>query len=328
MISEVHPIKTGLLLNDPENAVRKEKKENLRGKAWKSGLPGANRLKPLKYMTIALWGLIFLCLANNKSSAADLAAAYRLCPLKVGQSVEYQITGIFGKDKDDCYNIAVTGKELISEREYFWIKMDIFSAKKKEISFKALISPFVQEEFSSNPRLYISEGMLVLLKGARRLLISTGNNYVYYPVSPEILSGRPEILADSIYSRLPYEQNSVSYAKLKIDDQEQLRIVPAGVFRCGHFVVKTDKQQAYTDEGFDLWRSEKVPFLGIVEMEFSKTLYQQKRDYRYGLLLKTGNWLEKLHAFFFLRRRYDISRKDSFDIRLISYNSGDNDSAK
>lgn len=279
--------------------------------------------KIMNGIIISLLCLFVLLLNHDMNYATGIDESFKLCPLKVGQYVEYQIVGLFGKNQKDRYHISVIGKKIISKQEYFWIQIDISSATKREISFRALISPFDQVQFSSNPGLYISDGMLFLLKNAKKLFVSTDVNTSYYEVSPNIFLNTPDILKDSFYSETPYEKNKVDYSKMVIHDKNEPISVPAGNFECYHFEVKTHEWDAYTDEGIDLWRSDNVPFLGIVKMEFSKTKYRKKRHYRYYQLFNTDNLWGKLYAYFFVRRVFDMSRKDVFVIRLINYDAGD-----
>ncbi len=281
----------------------------------------AANVKLFRYMVIALLGLFFLCLCNRESPAAEAAEPYRLCPLKVGQYVEYQIIGIFGKNEGDRYRIEVISKDKINKQDYFWVQFEIFSRTKKEISFKALVSPIDQLQFSKNPAVVISEGIVFLLKNAKRIFLSIGDSGSYHEISPKIFTDKVDILKDSFYSETPYEKNMVDYSKMAIHDKNEFISVPAGNFECYHFEVKTHEWEDYADEGLDLWRSDKVPFLGIVKFEFSKTNYQKKWNYQYSQLFDTNNWWKKLYTYFFIRC-VQHNRSDTFVMNLMSYDAG------
>ncbi len=272
-------------------------------------------------MRLCLLSIFFLLFSSSMGFATNVDECFRLPSLRIGQYIEYQIIGLQNKNQEDRYRISVIGKESINEQEYFWIQIDVFSETKREISFKALISPLDQVQFSMNPELYISNGMLFLLRNAKNLFVSTDDNISYYEVPTNIFLRTSDILENSIYSDTPYEKNVVDYSKMIIHAGKESISVPAGNFECYHFEVKTHESDAYTDEGFDLWRSDKVPFLGIVKWEFSKTKYQKKWSFRYSQLFDTDDWWRKLYAFFFIRRVLNKNRSDTFVMRLIDYDA-------
>lgn len=265
-----------------------------------------------------LISLFFLIFSAQIGFSRDDQACFKLSPLQVGQYVEYQIISFENQSRENRYKISVLEKEKIKNQDYFWIGLEISCNGKPEISFKALTAPFSQVHFSENPDIYISEGMFLLLKNSHRLIVILDNGFSY-EVSPKDFFAQSDIFKDTFYKTVPDEKNEVDYSKMKIINKTEKIQVPAGIFDCYHFKVKTHEQDDYTDEGFDLWRSPKVPFLGIVKMDFSKTEYLKKWNYQYAKRMNEGNWLSKLYAYFFLRRVPGRDRKDIFVMELIDY---------
>ena len=254
--------------------------------------------------------------------AAEAKPILKLCPFKAGQRAEYQIIGLQNKNKDDRYRISVLGKEVIDGREYFWIQYEIFGRGQRMMSFKALISPYKEDEFNNDPARYVSGGMLYLLENAKQLFVCAEQKCFYREASPHDFFACPELLKGSFYENTPYEKNRVDYSKLKIYGKKEDVSSPAGDFSCDHLAVETGSRDPYTDEGLDLWRSERVPFLGIVRMEFSKTGYREKQKYRYLRRYNTADWRQKIYMYFFMRQP-ENGRNDIFIMRLLSYDAGE-----
>ncbi len=261
---------------------------------------------------------VFGVLLNVKMCFSEIENdCFKLCPWQVGQFVEYQIISLEDLGQENRYRISIVGKEYAENSDYFWIILDVFSGNKREISFKALVEPLDSIKFAERPDLYISEGMLFLLRNARRLIIVMDDNSSHEISAAEFFNAS-DVLKDSLYKYMPAAKNQIDYTKMKFRKAMEMVPVPAGIFDCYHFSVSTTAHDSYTDEGFDLWRSPSVPFLGIVKMEFSKSEYLKKWNHRYSQQMSAGSWLSKLYTHFFLRR-VPAERKDNYTLKLADY---------
>ncbi len=259
----------------------------------------------------------FLCiLAGSCLAAAE--GCFKLCPWQVGQFVEYQIISLENEGADNRYAITITGKERVENRDYYRIKLDIYEQRKRQISFEGLVEPFNEKYFAEHPDVYIAKGMMFLFENARRLFVELPDNSCY-EISPQNISNPPDILSGTFYKEVPDEKNRVDYSKLNFRQEKDNVSVPAGSFDCYRFWVQTEEDNSYTDEGFIMWRSPEVPFLGIVKMEFSKTEYFNKNNYRYLKILDAKNWLLRFYTLFFIKKVSERERSDSYTIKLINY---------
>jgi hypothetical protein len=257
-----------------------------------------------------------LCLAGSKDSVR------RLCPFKTGQYAEYEILGLMGKNKQDRYRIEIEDEQMIEDECYYWIKFEIFSKTKREMCFKALTPAFKQEDFDRSPQNYISQGMLCLFKKSKKMFICLDQDDDYIEIDPDIFFSEPDILKSSLYSDNPFEANRVDYSKLKTGSYTKDISVKAGDFKCQYFQVATEDDDEFSYEGFDLWRSPEVPFLGIVRMEFSKTNFIDKWYHRHFQEFRKAGLFKKIQMILFERLVFDGRRRDVFIMRLVDYKAG------
>ncbi|MFH2136967.1 MAG: hypothetical protein ABII88_00475 [Candidatus Omnitrophota bacterium] len=259
-------------------------------------------------------GAVYL-LAGETSQSLE---AFRLCDWKIGQFAEYQILSMENEGVENRYRIYIVGEEEHESKKFFWLMLEIFNVDKREVAFKVLTEPYDSESFLKNTASYISQGFLYLLRNSRRVIIVLENNSEY-EISPLKFFEQPDILDKTVYERSPCEIGNVDYSNMLIGSEKEEIKLPAGIFDCYRFSIETDREKSYADEGFDLWRSSKVPFLGIVKMEFSKTKFNEKRRNEYSLQVQEGNWLKRLSKIFLKRNVPGGDREDVHTIRLINY---------
>lgn len=276
-----------------------------------------SNIKPIycnkKWVKLLL--LIFVNVAiTQECSGTEAYGPYELSPWKVGQFAEYQVITIEDQGEEDIYRLSIESLEKHEDRDYFWIRLDIFREGKRILSFRALVNPMASREFAEEPAFYISEGILSLFKNAKKVLIISEDGESY-EISKDVLFEPENIFEGTMYKALPEYKNKVDYTKMKVFSSKEKILTNTGEFSCYHFQIKTTKYDAYTDEGIDLWRSEKVPFLGIVRLEFSKSDFRSKYNYRYYEKAKDKGWMQKLK----LKRINDRDRKDTYLIKLINY---------
>lgn len=258
-------------------------------------------------------------------SCADVSYAYTvkndfmLRPLEIGQYAEYRIISLNEASCGNGCKISVYDKEIIDDKECFWIRLDIFDNKKREMSLKALVEQLDADDFSKRPDYYISQGIAVLFEQAHKLIVTLDEGHSYSVDANKFFSQK-NILAATFYNDLPDEKGWVDYSKMELIKRTEDILVPAGSFSCDHFQVKTNCKDVYADEGLDLWRCVQVPFLGIVKLEFSKTEYAGKRRYKQLKLDKTQKWWEKFLHHFLKEQMSYRQREDDFCLVLINYN--------
>ena len=148
------------------------------------------------------------------------------------------------------------------------------------------------------------------------MVLSDGSKY---EISPDVIENQPPILNGSFYEQIPDEKGIINYSKMKFRNRREKIVVPAGLFECYRFSVITDEKDTFSDEGFDLWRSEIVPILGMVRMEFSKTQYYRKRDYKINSSLKRKNWFERIFVLFFNKNIPGREREDMHLLQLLKF---------
>ncbi|MBI4846220.1 MAG: hypothetical protein HY810_07095 [Candidatus Omnitrophica bacterium] len=265
--------------------------------------------------------IYLLCIFSTDVFAVE-EGCFKLCPWKVGQFVEYQIISFENVGKEHRYLISIIGKENIDDRDYFWIRLDIYE-QERQISFEALVEPFNEVYFSEEPEIYISKGIMFLFKNAHRFFIELPDNS-RYGIHLRDISNPPDILNGTFYKEVPDEKNRVDYSKLNFTQEKDKVSVPAGKFDCYRFWVDTKEDDDYTDEGFIMWRSPDVPFLGVVKMEFSITEFSKKLNYRYRRQIAHGNWFVRLYAWFLVRTVPEQERKDNCAVKLLSYGYKEN----
>ncbi|MFH2136972.1 MAG: hypothetical protein ABII88_00500 [Candidatus Omnitrophota bacterium] len=272
-----------------------------------------------KSLFLLSFAAFFLLFTSPNCFSEESEGSFSLCPWKVGQSVEYQIMGYDDSGRENSYRLAIVGKEIVDNKDFFWIRFDIFSFQSRKISFMALVPPYDRADFSEHYNLYIREGLFFLLKRAEKIMVILDDDSCYELSASEISQEIP-FLNDSFYNTLPGINNEVDYSKLKIFDKKEKVATPEGEFYCYRFSSQTNKYESASKEGMDLWRSPDVPFLGIVKMEFSKTKNIAKIDQVFQCESSEGSWLRKLYLRFFLKK---VPRErifeDTFFMQLIDY---------
>jgi len=247
-------------------------------------------------------------------------------PWKVGQSVEYQIISIENAGGDNRYKFTLVGEEKVDGKVYFWERIDIYqlnyyqgaTESRKNITLLALVPPLNTEEFTCDPARYISLGLFPA--EAVRLKIQIFDSQ-FIEVDPKSYFLHQDIIEKTPYSVTPHAMGRIDFTNKIISDFLEKISVPAGVFECQHIFAHTDVFKEYWDEGFDLWRSPKVPLLGIVKMEFSKTSYWEKWSYR-----NESKKIKTVRDFFsYLFNKEIVGRRkpDTHIMNLISYNQND-----
>lgn len=271
-----------------------------------------------KNICILLWVFLFSALfAVPRSWSDPKAGCFELLPFHVGQFAEYRIISLESLSQKNRYIISVIDEETIDDNKYFWIELVIYNDALREISFRALVSPYNSDDFVKDPAVYIEKGLFSLFETAKKIIIISRDGESF-AVDPQEFLKQPDILTDTFYEDTPDEKNAVDYMKLQWQPQAQNIQTSAGIFQCFYFWVATDKKDAYTDEGLDLWRSSQVPFLGIVRMEFSKSGYLEKYNYRTAEAMKGKNWLERIFFKVFTKNVEYRDRGDTYVMELVA----------
>ncbi|MBU1044859.1 MAG: hypothetical protein KJ915_10740 [Candidatus Omnitrophica bacterium] len=266
--------------------------------------------------------LVFLIFSVNSFAAeVEKYDCFTLLPWAVGQFVEYQIIGIENGGVEDRYKVSVIGEETVDNETFFWIRFEIIKNRQLQIAFKALVLPLSETEFARNPEIYLSQWLMWLLSHSKQLILELPNNQLFKVDSKEFFKKADEFLGDSFFNEISYEKSEVDYSKLTYDDSKVNICVLAGVFDCFRFLVRTTPQDSFDDEGIDLWRSEKVPFLGIVKMEFSIVGYKEKNRMREIKRAASNDWLAKIYNHFFSQRIPYRERKDIHIMELVDFKS-------
>ncbi len=277
--------------------------------------------------SFALFGLIWVLLFATPVLAGESPEpsgrpVFQCLPWEVGQFVEYQVIHFENEGGNNRYKIALVRKETIDGKVYFWEQIDIFEYVyykkgelfKKNITFLALVEPLTSDKFNRDITRYIRDGFLPRDAIKLKVQLSDGP---FLEVDPSEYFSYQHILEGTAYSRLPDAMGKIDFSRLKFANGNEQVTVPAGVLECGHVLVSTDFQKEYFDEGFDLWRSPKVPLLGIVKMDFSKTSYWDKWFYR--------NQPREIHSIgdlfhnLFNKRILGRIRADTYTAQLIDY---------
>ncbi|HLG39371.1 MAG TPA: hypothetical protein VI461_06870, partial [Chitinophagaceae bacterium] len=147
----------------------------------------------------------------------------------------------------------------------------------KNITFQMLVPPVTTQEFSRNPEQYITNGFFPA--NAVRLKVQIYNND-FVEVDPKEYFTHQDLIEAMAYSITPEAMGEIDFSRMQLSEDPEKINVPAGTFLCDHIYVNTNMENAYYDEGFDLWRSQNIPLLGIVKINFSKTLYWEKWSHR------------------------------------------------
>ncbi|MFH1460420.1 MAG: hypothetical protein ABIG64_08670 [Candidatus Omnitrophota bacterium] len=260
---------------------------------------------------------VFSFLSKYCLEAAD-NQCFKIVPFKVGQWVEYQIVSLEEQSKDNRYKISVLNEEIIDGEIYFWIGFDVFNQGKREISFKALMKNFKTDDLKLKKEQFIAEGIISFFKASDKLYIKAGGSE-WVEVNPKTYFLNLKLLENSFYEQVPDELGKVDYSKLVMIGREEIN-VSSQEFNCLHYQVKTNPSDEFSDEGIDLWRSDKVPFLGIVKLEFSKTDYDLKLRYQESKILASKSIFYKIFYYLFNKLPKDThTRKDIYKINLIDY---------
>lgn len=274
-------------------------------------------------LLILILGVIFVAVATVAIAAERTnPLVFECLPWRVGQFVEYQIIHIENEGGKNRYKISLVGQETVNGKVYFWEKIDIFEniyykkgeLFKKNITFLALVEPLTTEKFIKDIAQYIQNGFFP--KSAVRLKIQLSDG-PFLEVNPSLYFSQQGIIEKTPYSHSPDAMGKIDFSRMKFANGGEKITVPAGTLECGHIFVNTDVQKEFFDEGFDLWRSSKVPLLGIVRMEFSKTAYWEKWFYRDGK--KKINSMNSFIDYFFHKRILGRTSKDTYTIQLIDY---------
>jgi hypothetical protein len=262
-----------------------------------------------------LFNIVIIFITVKVCFAAE--GCFSVMPFKVGQFVEYRIISLENLSQENRYLISVVDEERLDGVKHFWIQLDIYGDQIREISFRTLVPSYNSNDFAQNPREHISEGLFYLFKKAKRMIIISRNGEEY-EIDKNDLFQQPNILSDTFYMDIPDEKNRVDYSKLKYSDRSETIKTPVDDFQCFHFQVATANTDEYYDEGFDLWRSPKVPFLGIVRMEFSKTEYFKKQQSNRNKALNGMNIFERFFAGALLKNSEYKDRKDVYTMELVA----------
>lgn len=243
------------------------------------------RVSLFKYILTIIFQVILVGKMMNNCFADQESEPFKIKPWSVGQFVVYQITSFEGEDADNRYQISLIGEEVINGKRYFWEKIDIWeslvtygynSINKelvKNISFKALVPAADYNSFMMNASDFISNG---IFPGKAIKLSVQINDGPWKDIQAKDFFNHQDVIEDTPYSVTPYAKGRIDFSKLKIDTVLRSVTVPAGKIYCYHFYVNTEIDEEYWDEGFDLWRSQDIPILGLVRMQFSKTLFWEK----------------------------------------------------
>lgn len=278
---------------------------------------------------------IYLCILSvsfsmDANAENNYKETFNIFPWQVGQFVEYQIISVESEGEDNRYKISIVGKEEIAGRIYFWLEIDIYELVmyryrkpefKKNITFLMLVPPITSEEFSKDPSEYIANGFYP--HNARKLKVQVYDG-PFIEVDPILYFSHQNIIEETFYSFTPDAMGRVDFSRLQTSTGKEQVVVPAGSFECYHIFVNTNIHQEYWDEGFDLWRSPKVPLLGIAKMEFSKNLYWGKWSYRNEQ--KKINTIKDLLLCLYTKRVSGRRRSDTYTINLVNY--GENNQTK
>lgn len=276
-----------------------------------------------------LW-LLFCCAApvsadtgipNAHEHHEHIEGVFNIMPWKVGQFVEYQIISVENESRENRYKFSLIGQEDIEGKTYFWIQIDIYEylfqkyrKLRKNISFQVLTLPVTSEGFSQNPAYYISSGFF--FPGAIKLRVKI-YDAPFEDAGLKAYFSHQDIIEGTLYSITPEAMGRIDFSRMQICKVKENIPVLAGSFECNHIFVSTDIRDEYYDEGFDLWRSSSVPLLGIVKMEFSKTLYWEKWSYKNETrkIRTVKDFLSNLYK----KRVPGRRRPDTYVINLVRY---------
>lgn len=232
---------------------------------------------------------VFIFGKQAQCSAILEGSPYRIMPWHVGQFAVYQIISVEGEERENRYKVSIVGEEEINGKKYFWVKLDVWESYieygynskekrfKKNISFKALVPPLNTEAFIDDPAGVIYHG--IFPRHALKLAVQI-NEDNWLMVDPKDFFNHQQIIEDTPYSLTPHAEGTIDFTQLKIDKIPHTVKSPAGNVSCFRFFVDTKVNEPYWFEGFDLWRSPEIPILGLVKMEFSKTKYWKKWEYK------------------------------------------------
>ena len=250
-----------------------------------------------------------------------LRQGFDVMPWEVGQFVEYQILTPEGEGEGNLYKVSLVGEETYRGEKYYWMQIDIYEMVQlrkpeftKNITLKMLVPPVTSDDFKKNPAEFIASGFSP--KRAVKLKIQIFDN-AFVDVAPDDFFSHQEIVESTPYLISPEAMGMVDFSKLQHCTAKEQVSVPAGDFYCEHLFVLTDPQQEYWDEGFDLWRSPKVPLLGVVKMEFSKTLYWEKWLYKNKMDMMKS--FKDFLQFLYTKRVPGRRRPDTHWINLVRY---------
>lgn len=254
----------------------------------------------------------------------DSERTFEVMPWKVGQFVEYQVISMEEEGRNNRYKISLVGKENVEGKLYFWMQVDIYEfllyryqkkpELKKNITFLMLVPLVTTEDFSKSPIYYITNGFFP--QNAIRLKVKIYDG-PFIEIVPKTYFSYQNIIEDTAYSITPDAMGKIDFSRMKVSNTIERITAPAGNFECEHIFVNTDVDREYWDEGFDLWRSPAVPLLGIVKMEFSKTLYWEKWSYK-----NESKKIKTINDFFlnlYTKRVPGRRRPDTHIISLVGY---------
>lgn len=139
----------------------------------------------------------------------------------------------------------------------------------------------------------------------------------FVDVDPKVCFSHQDVIEDTPYILSPEAMGKIDFSRMKVSKNNEIITVPAGDFNCSKIYVTTDSEKDYCDEGFSLWRSQQVPLLGIVRMEFSKTLYWEKWKYRN----ESGpfNTIKDFISYIYRKRVPGRRNSDTHIVNLLKY---------
>ena len=228
--------------------------------------------------TLFILQFITFLFINNACALAtdsDALGPFKILPWQVGQYAVYQIVSIESDSLDNRYKFSLMGKEEIGDKTYFWMEIEISEGryKKRNAIIRTLVPTLTSEEFKEKAAELIANGLFPLR--AKRITVQLEGGAFYEQNLASIMSSQG-VVRDSDYKLTPDSMGRINFTKLRVDNNPSDILVNSKRLRAFHLYVETDPSEKFNAEGIDFWRSPEVPFLGLVRMEFSKTLYWEK----------------------------------------------------
>ena len=168
-------------------------------------------------------------------------------PMKVGAWTKYKITSAKPEEEHSpsTLKLSLVGEEKTKGQNLFWFEIDMTDQN----GDRDIIKYLTKLDELNTQKGYMS-------------IIFKHNDEPAVEYEFEIPEEQPEYQAETTYSNETSKERKQETSTPNFTVDEQTITVPAGTFKCKHFVTVNEENGEKTE----VWVSSKVPLMGIVKM--------------------------------------------------------------